>query len=405
MYVAFDDTDSRKGMCTTYLAARICHRINIIGLPRLVRLNPNIPYKTRGNGAVAFRTDDPDAEDIVLSEIKKHAMMSDPMTNPGAVFLDCEEVPAEIRRFYDRAVSEIVSVEDAEKTAEKSGATVHKFKNGRGVIGAMAAIGFTGGHTYELIAYRNRLNYGKPKKIKKESVIKMHDTLYPRVFDSLDQKREKVIITPRGQDPVFCGIRGLTSEDVLSGWDMVHAGEPLERIQVFETNQATDAHIRKKKIADVKPYDCVMVSGEVSSKPKSHPGGHVVFTLTDDTGSIDCAAYKPTGPFRKIVSHLTPGDLLDVYGGIGRYLKTVNMEKIEIRRLKDVFSGDSPSCCGKKMTSAGRGDQVKCRLCGSKSTKKRLIRARDISTGFYDVPPESRRHLSRPVFLDLAAGI
>ena len=55
--LAFDDTDSREGMCTSYLMARFILEVSergmdIIGYPRLVRLNPNIPYKTRGNGAL-----------------------------------------------------------------------------------------------------------------------------------------------------------------------------------------------------------------------------------------------------------------------------------------------------------------------------------------------------------------
>ena len=57
--IAFDDTDSRDGMCTTYLMLKfirslgeIDDSLQVIGYPKLVRLNPNIPYKTRGNGAL-----------------------------------------------------------------------------------------------------------------------------------------------------------------------------------------------------------------------------------------------------------------------------------------------------------------------------------------------------------------
>jgi len=62
VWVGIDDTDSRKGMCTTYLAVIAMERIEeevgkVIGLPRLIRLNPTIPYKTRGNGAVSFLVD------------------------------------------------------------------------------------------------------------------------------------------------------------------------------------------------------------------------------------------------------------------------------------------------------------------------------------------------------------
>src|SRR5699024_3240590 len=60
--IGFDDTDSReRGMCTTYLAAQIAARIRDAGgqVSRivLVRLNPAIEYKTRGNAALCVHTD------------------------------------------------------------------------------------------------------------------------------------------------------------------------------------------------------------------------------------------------------------------------------------------------------------------------------------------------------------
>lgn len=58
MFVAVDDTDSMKGNCTTFLATEIIREfddLDLIGNPRLVRLNPAIPWKTRGNGALVLR--------------------------------------------------------------------------------------------------------------------------------------------------------------------------------------------------------------------------------------------------------------------------------------------------------------------------------------------------------------
>jgi tRNA(Ile2)-agmatinylcytidine synthase len=56
--IGLDDTDSVDGMCTTYIGTLIVGAIrdldrNLIREPpKLLRLNPNNPYKTRGNGAV-----------------------------------------------------------------------------------------------------------------------------------------------------------------------------------------------------------------------------------------------------------------------------------------------------------------------------------------------------------------
>src|SRR2546430_10941236 len=58
-WIGVDDTDSLQGMCTTFLATEIVRDLtedfDIVGYPRLVRLNPNIPWKTRGNGAICIR--------------------------------------------------------------------------------------------------------------------------------------------------------------------------------------------------------------------------------------------------------------------------------------------------------------------------------------------------------------
>ena len=55
LHIGMDDTDSARGMCTTFLAYVIVDGLLARGAafldyPRLVRLNPNIPWKTRGNG-------------------------------------------------------------------------------------------------------------------------------------------------------------------------------------------------------------------------------------------------------------------------------------------------------------------------------------------------------------------
>ena len=57
LYIGLDDTDSVRGGCTTWLATEIIIELSEFDLvchPRLVRLNPNVPWKTRGNGAVSL---------------------------------------------------------------------------------------------------------------------------------------------------------------------------------------------------------------------------------------------------------------------------------------------------------------------------------------------------------------
>ena len=59
LYVGIDDTDSSEGMCTTYIGALVMDELKHYGFqlkghPRLIRLNPFAPFKTRGNGAISF---------------------------------------------------------------------------------------------------------------------------------------------------------------------------------------------------------------------------------------------------------------------------------------------------------------------------------------------------------------
>src|SRR5947208_16115507 len=59
LWIGVDDTASLRGMCTTFLAAELVRGLTmdfeLIGYPRLVRLHPTIPWKTRGNAAVCLR--------------------------------------------------------------------------------------------------------------------------------------------------------------------------------------------------------------------------------------------------------------------------------------------------------------------------------------------------------------
>src|SRR5215467_3128121 len=95
LHIGLDDTDSRKGMCTTFLAYKIVEylkkeQVKFLDYPYLIRFNPNIPWKTRGNGAVALKisTDKPKLiKRNIIQFIKKNSAVEDG-ANPGLVF--CE---------------------------------------------------------------------------------------------------------------------------------------------------------------------------------------------------------------------------------------------------------------------------------------------------------------------------
>ena len=112
MIIGIDDTDSNEGMCTTYLGALLLEELQAYGtvetLPLLVRLNPTIPYKTRGNAAVALKLKTGYPEKViahVISRIEELARMECEKTNPGAVFIlekDYERLKPVLRRLSGR---------------------------------------------------------------------------------------------------------------------------------------------------------------------------------------------------------------------------------------------------------------------------------------------------------------
>lgn len=410
LLAGIDDTDSALGMCTTYLGALLAEKLAgfcyVSGL-RLLRLNPNIKWKTRGNASIclALRTRKPEkAKDVVLETVEEYALFQDPGTNPGVVFYEGAP-PKEFTRFYWRCLREVVALREAEELALKHGAEIHKYKNGRGVIGALAAIGSElPDRTYELIAYRIKANWGRERKIDPASVFRMDARTYPLTFNNVDHAAGRVLITPRSPCPVLLGIRGENREVLKQAFEMLLIQEPVERLVIYETNQGTDAHLQwVKNAGEIKPGASVILRGTVAGQPVVLKGGHVVFSICDGKSRVDCAAYEPTKDFRRVVKELAPGDEVVVYGGVregkdGRL--TVNLEKIRVVGLRRLYEERNPRCgeCGRRMKSAGRNQGLRCRRCGTRSyEKKRVPRERKLREKFYQVPPSAMRHLSKPL--------
>ena len=410
LYVGIDDTDSVSGMCTTYICSVILDRLKdcgykVDGPPQLIRLNPFAPHKTRGNGAVSFKMvlkskkESKKAKNIILQMVEGLSVMDDPRTNPGLIFYEGKITP-ELKNYALKTIRTIVKQEEAENLAEKLGVEIFKFKKGRGVIGALAAVGCPlDDATYELLAYRDPKNYGKKRKVDPESVREMDRQTYPDTFDNLDDGY--MTITPHTPCPVLYGIRGETPEAVLEAQKLVKVFEPIERSMVFLTNQHTDLHLQvADDISQMEKFQCYIVKGVVKDFPVVIEGGHVIFTLKDGSGEVECAAYEPTKDFRDVVRQLAPGDQLVVYGGIGRK-GTLNIEKIEIITLAPVYEYVNPLCeCGRRMKSAGAGKGYKCPRCGNKTrngSKEKIEIKRNIENGFFEVPPSARRHLSKPL--------
>jgi len=412
LWIGVDDTDSRKGGCTTYIGAILLRRIrdegyNIIGYPRLVRLNPNCPYKTRGNAAIALavEADSPEPfEDIVSSIIEEYAELQAVGTDPGAALL-LGEPSYELKEYYWHVVRDLSTKEEAEKIARQNKVRLLEWNMGRGIIGALAAIGadLTRDRTYELIAHRKKEYWGTVRSFDPRSVWEMDRRTYPLTFDNVDRETGEIRITPHTPCPVLLGIRGVTPNILEEAYKMLTINEPVEFYTIFETNQGTDAHLQLMRIKDVKNNVSAIIDGVVKSKPRFTVGGHVFFTLGDDTGEITCAAYEPTKKFRHIIIELEPGDKVTVYGAVKKKPQgfTLNLEKIHIKSLVDLKIVKPPTCpiCSKKMEKIDK-TRYFCRDCNALSRSPEVINiGRKILCGIYEVPPSARRHLSKPLAL------
>ncbi|MFB0543957.1 MAG: DUF1743 domain-containing protein, partial [Candidatus Bathyarchaeia archaeon] len=386
--------------------------VEFIDYPNLIRLNPNAPWKTRGNGAVSLRIRcAPEAleeiEETVFEAVEEHSDLTCTNTNPGAV-IHAGDVPPSMTEFAKRTITGLVELKEAVNLIREFGASALGLKNARGLIGALAAVGETlsGDHTYEFLAYRTPENRGEKRRVDEGSVLNMDEATGHLTFNNVDPQTHRILITPRGPDPVLFGVRGETPEAVSEAAQMLVVEEPIERWVIYRTNQGTDAHlIDLKRKADPRPHHPAIVEGNVLASSRTIKGGHVILRVGDESGAVDCAAYEPTGDFRKIVKGLIPGDLVRLYGGVrpqgGSHEMTLNLEKLEVLHLAPKVVYENPLCpkCGRRMESMGKGQGYRCRGCGLRGRelrKRTVLLERKVKEGVYLPPPRAQRHLTKP---------
>ena len=419
MHIGLDDTDSTRKGCTTYVAALLVEKLlkleaGFIDYPNLVRLNPNVPWKTRGNGALSLRIRHDESvvdrvKETVISTVEKQADLECRGTDPGIVFFQSPKIPKELGTFAKKTITGVVNLRDATRLLKKFKGEAIGFKSGRGIIGALAAVGenLQADYTYEIIAYRTPENYGSKRMVDEASVFEMDAETRPFTFNNVDAEKRRVIITPRGPDPILFGIRGESPEIVKKAFQMLKILEPVERWVIFRTNQGTDAHLKRvEKLSWITPYSPLIARGTISAGPKMIRGRHVIFSIKDESSEVDCAAYEPTGALRSLVKKLIVGDQVEVYGGVRRpSLKTpltINLEKIRLLKLASRIVFCNPLCsrCGRRLKSMGRQKGFRCDRCGARYpslTKVEDRVNREIRRGLYVTSTRSQRHLTKPV--------
>ena len=458
--VGLDDTDSRtRGMCTTYVGHRVAERLRTRGTVDrllLVRCNPAVEHKTRGNAAVGIHTDVAPAvaHDLARDVIEELAVREDPATDPGLVVAPAEpgDISDRLARFANAAVRDHLAIDTAERLIDRLELCSATWGEGRGRIGALAAVGAWNGWTgagagpdwtHECIAYRPRDRWGTPREVDVASVRAAAAAQYPRVWDTIDRASGDVVCVPHTPGPVLFGIRGDDAESVMAAAGAIDA-EPIDAMERFLTNQGTDAHLRPGRIGTVRDGRAYRVTGTVIESPETREGGHVFLTIgegplgaTNESGhgslgtvahdpspanaptrergrdfagsvgavrerndrepALPCVAFEPTKRFRDRVRALRRGDRITVCGEVTD--GTLKLEKFAVRTLVRTVAR-TPVCpdCGRRMESAGRGQGYRCRSCTTARAEPAIERLdRGLRPGWYEVPPVARRHVAKPL--------
>jgi tRNA(Ile2)-agmatinylcytidine synthase len=427
--IGIDDTDSRtEGMCTTYVATRIAEQLEQRGAEvsrkLLVRLNPAVERKTRGNAALAIHTDcaPASAKETALETIRE-LTAPDVRASPGLVVADCEpeSVPPPTVEFYNKALRDFHRLDDALELADKydwqhqavttSDGHTHK---GHGRIGAVAAIGAWQAFdesTYEYLSYRELSRCGTQREVNEETVFEAADKAYPVAWDTVDRVEGEPVCVPNAPGPILHGIRG-DDPEVCKAVATAIESEPVDRSALFITNQGTDVHLGEGEIGSLRDGAGYKVNGVIVEPPDFRTGGHGFFEIghpsdvesypggvrvVENTHTVTCAAFEPTKRFRDHVRQFKVGDKLTA---VGEYDEgTVKLEKFCVRSLR-TEEYQNPVCpsCGQRMESAGAEQGYRCRDCGTAVEEKASVELdRRLEVGWYEVPPCARRHVAKPL--------
>ena len=410
LHIGIDDTDSPKGMCTTFLCYEIVkflekQEIQFMDFPYLIRFNPNIPWKTRGNGAVrlTIRTKYPKKIKNKIIQFVENYSDTKNGANPGLVFFQNKQIPLTFQKFSKLALWKLIGRKEAKRFVSENNIESFYLGNGQGLVGAISAIGYEfSDHTFELLSYRKKSQFGKKRHIDLNSIKEMQSTI-PETFSSYDNDNKRVLITPHGPDPVFYGIRGETAKSVVKASTIVNVDEKLDGYMVFKSNQGTGDHLKNElQVNDLKPYTSGFLVGIVCNKPVIQKGGHVLFSIQVAGRKIRCAVYKPT-KITQVASALIVGDKIKIGGGVRKasknYGRVINVEFLDVLQLAKHSVSVNPTCrkCNKRMKSKGRKQGFQCVKCGNKSTSKTTLEIpRKIQCKIYIPSVSAHRHLTRP---------
>jgi tRNA(Ile2)-agmatinylcytidine synthase len=390
-----------------------------------VRLNPNVPTKTRGNAALVARfAHGRGAPDVVgalpsgpvlsypagreLSESERTRLADvlwttvlsasagpDPGTDPALLLLR-RRPPAEL---YWEAVRRIVTLEEVQGWLAGTDPIVRSVPSGVGQIGAAAALAWPGGHpTWEAIAYREPGRWGSDRRVDRVSVVRAIER-HPELFLCWDARTRRLLIAPHTACPILFGVRATDPRAAAAALQEIRS-EPVERWLLFRTNQGTGDHVRRPWPVPAVPFTTGSLSGRLTEPPAPGRGGHLLFPLELDSGvRVRCAVFEPTKTLPRVVRSLLPGDRVRLWGGSQEdpvfRVEGLDLISLKPRRVPQA----NPRCprCHRRMGSLGAGRGFRCARCRHRAppeTRASTDVPPEFPVGRYHPTPSARRHLA-----------
>ena len=426
--IGIDNVDSYWGGCTTHFGYLVVKKILSLGgylvdYPRLIRLNPDIPWKTRGNGCVAI--------DLMMpkNNVKEFSMWirrflleyidmiegASSKNQPAIVIINGDKLDEEtltlLHKLYKKAVRCVVAVVEVINvlTSMEDKILLAYYPMGpRGLIGALSALGnlLTSDYTYELLIYR-KLSERRRERFRHIDT-KILEILSERedTFANVDHETQKILITPAGPDPVIAGIRGDTLTGILSTFRKLEKYINYEGWMIFVTNQGTNENFLHPRDIDIDYYTQVLLETRLTNMIH-HKGGHISIEALHNHHKFLINFYQESGRMRWVIKKLAYKTKIYIGGGIkpnrkpGEADKVINPQIVYMPGTPiDIIIKARPICPSCKVTlkSGGKGNTYKCKKCGYSITGIEPSINKSMVLPTLLLPPyRSILHISKPL--------
>lgn len=419
MYLSIDDSDSKEKGCTTFLALSLLdffYKKNLVlaSFPSLVRLNPNIPEKTRGNAAIGLHLQKKEKASFPTELIGKKNFEHYLYKNT-APFLPSRKLFRELtlfclkktsspeigfilfkkkkrsKREYLRGVWSYFSKEKALKKIKQDKNVLFHYGQ-QGLIGAyLSSFWPEKKSSFELLSYRLKKNIGTKRSFDLQNLRVLSKE--KGLFKFFDEEYNQQLIFPNTPCPVLFGIQFFTWSSKILPFSKEIKTEPFSSFLSFKTNQGSkDQEQTEKK--RFKKYSTYVIECFFLRILKILQGGHVLFEVSFRKRKLKLICFEKTKKLRSVLMLLLPGDFISLCFS---YLtkKAFNLEWLCLQKLVLKKELNRPRCCKKNMTSKGKNAPLRCKKCRTCKSKEYFLKKRPLLENSFFYPPlRARRHLS-----------